>query len=61
MTIKSVLEKRFDILEKEVDILDYMLDISFKFPLSRPMEEVLYLRSSKFRKCADLYSQISKM
>lgn len=61
MTIKSVLEKRLGILEKEVNILDSTLDIAFKSPLSRPMEEVLYLRLSKFRKCADLYSKISKM
>lgn len=61
MTIRSILEKRLGILEKEVDMLYSIFDISFKSPLIHPMDEVLFLRLSKFRKCADLYIQISKM
>lgn len=58
----SLLEKRLKILEKAVNILDSIANDAFKDHFIRPgsMEPYMFLRETNARKCAELYSRISK-
>lgn len=60
--MENVSEKNLKILEGELDVLDSVMNMAFKDPFVRPssMIYILFLREMQSKKCADLYSRISK-